>query len=160
MLSLSRLSTVLAFSLMAACSPEKPAAVSAPLSEAAPVAGPWATADAFSPEVQEAARFAVQTFAVQNKARVLYKDVTQARQQVVDCEVKLSAERAETVPKVFTKLHLHFEVTGINLSDKQVERAVQLSADKYCSVSIMLSGSVAITHSFSLIPADINPAAE
>ena len=83
MLSLSRLSTVLAFSLMAACSPEKPAAVSAPLSEAAPVAGPWATADAFSPEVQEAARFAVQTFAVQNKARVLYKEVTQARQQVV-----------------------------------------------------------------------------
>ena len=83
MLSLSRLSTVLAFSLMAACSPEKPAAVSAPLSEAAPVAGAWAPADAFSPEVQEAARFAVQTFAVQNKARVLYKDVTQARQQVV-----------------------------------------------------------------------------
>ena len=83
MLSFSRLSTVLAFSLMAACSPEKPAAVSAPLSEGAPVAGPWATADAFSPEVQEAARFAVQTFAVQNKARVLYKDVTQARQQVV-----------------------------------------------------------------------------
>ena len=83
MLSLSRLSTVLAFSLMAACSPEKPAAVSAPLSEAAPVAGAWAPADAFSPEVQEAARFAVQTFAVKNKARVLYKDVTQARQQVV-----------------------------------------------------------------------------
>ena len=83
MLSLSRLSTVLAFSLMAACSPEKPAAVSAPLSEAAPVAGPWATADAFSPEVQEAARFAVQTFAVQNKARVLYKEVNQASQQVV-----------------------------------------------------------------------------
>jgi hypothetical protein len=83
MLSFSRLSTVLAFSLMAACSPEKPAAVSAPLSEAAPVAGAWAPADAFSPEVQEAARFAVQTFAVQNKARVLYKDLTQARQQVV-----------------------------------------------------------------------------
>ena len=83
MLSLSRRFSVLAFSLIAACSPEKPAAVSAPLSEAAPVAGPWATADAFSPEVQEAARFAVQTFAVQNKARVLYKDVTQARQQVV-----------------------------------------------------------------------------
>lgn len=83
MLSLSRLSTVLAFSLIAACSPEKPAAVSAPLSEAAPVAGAWAPADAFSPEVQEAARFAVQTFAVQNKARVLYKEATQARQQVV-----------------------------------------------------------------------------
>ncbi|MGP9800139.1 OsmC family protein [Rheinheimera sp. NSM] len=83
-----------------------------------------------------------------------------SRQQVLGCEVKLSGERAETVPKVFTKLHLHFEVTGINLSDKQVERAVQLSADKYCSVSIMLSGSVAITHSFSVKPADINPAAE
>lgn len=83
MLSLSRLSTVLAFSLMSACSPEKPAAVSAPLSEAAPVAGAWELADAFSPEVQEAARFAVQTFAVQNKARVLYKEVNQASQQVV-----------------------------------------------------------------------------
>jgi hypothetical protein len=83
MLSLLRLSTALVFSLMAACSPEKPAAVSAPLSEAAPVAGAWASADTFNPEVQETARFAVQTFAVQNKARVLYKDVVKARQQVV-----------------------------------------------------------------------------
>ena len=83
MLSWSRLSTVLVCSLMAACSPEKPAAVSAPHSETTPVAGAWAPADAFSPEVQEAARFAVQTFAVQNKARVLYKDVVKARQQVV-----------------------------------------------------------------------------
>ena len=73
-----------------------------------------------------------------------------ARQQVLDCEVQLSAERAETVPKVFTKLHLHFEVNGINLSEKQVERAVNLSADKYCSVSIMLSGSVVISHSYSI----------
>lgn len=83
-----------------------------------------------------------------------------SRQQVLDCEVKLSAERAETIPKVFTKLHLHFEVTGIDLSEKQVERAVQLSADKYCSVSIMLSGSVAVTHSFSVIAAELTPAAE
>ncbi|WP_322991299.1 cystatin family protein [Limnohabitans sp.] len=83
MLNLSRLFTVLAFGLIAACSPEKPAAVSAPHSEAAPVAGAWAPADAFSPEAQEAARFAVQTFAVQNKARVLYKNVVKARQQVV-----------------------------------------------------------------------------
>lgn len=73
-----------------------------------------------------------------------------ARQQVLDCEVQLSAERAESVPKVFTSLHLHFVVSGINLSDKQVERAVQLSADKYCSVSIMLSGSVKVSHSFSV----------
>ncbi|SEH83279.1 putative redox protein [Rheinheimera pacifica] len=83
-----------------------------------------------------------------------------SRQQVLDCEVKLSAERADTVPKVFTKLHLHFAVTGVNLSEKQVERAVQLSADKYCSVSIMLSGSVAVTHSFSVVAAELTPAAE
>ena len=83
-----------------------------------------------------------------------------SRQQVVDCEVKLTAERAETVPKVFTKLHLHFEVSGFDLSERQVERAVQLSADKYCSVSIMLSGSVAVTHSFSVKAAEFTPAAE
>ena len=83
MLSLSRFCTVLFCSLMAACSPEKPATILATHSEAAPVAGAWAPSDAFSPEVQEAARFAVQTFAVQNKARVLYKDVVKARQQVV-----------------------------------------------------------------------------
>lgn len=83
-----------------------------------------------------------------------------ARQQVLDCEVQLSAERADTVPSVFTKLHLHFEITGINLSDKQVERAVQLSADKYCSVSIMLSGSVTVTHSFSVKAAVLTLAAE
>ena len=64
---------------LSACSPEPPA----PVSAAKPLAGAWAQADAFSPDVQEAARFAVQTFAVQNKARVLFKDVTQARQQVV-----------------------------------------------------------------------------
>jgi len=83
-----------------------------------------------------------------------------SRQQVVDCEVTLTGERAETVPKVFTKIHLHFEVTGFDLSEKQVERAVQLSADKYCSVSIMLSGSVAVTHSFSVKAADFSPAAQ
>ena len=83
MLSLSRLYAALVCGLMAACSPEKPAAVSAPHSETAPVVGAWVPADAFSPEVQEAARFAVQTFAVQNKARVLYKDVLHASQQVV-----------------------------------------------------------------------------
>lgn len=83
MLSLTRLSTVLVYGLMAACSPEKPAAVSVSHSETAPVAGAWESADAFSPEVQEAARFAVQTFAVQNKVRLLYKEVTRANQQVV-----------------------------------------------------------------------------
>ena len=82
-----------------------------------------------------------------------------ARQQVLDCEVQLSGERAETVPKVFTSIHLHFVVTGISLSEKQVERAVQLSADKYCSVSIMLSGSVKVTHSFSVKAAQLSTTA-
>jgi len=83
-----------------------------------------------------------------------------ARQQVVDCEVQLSAERAETIPKVFTKLHLHFEVAGFNLNEKQVERAVKLSADKYCSVSIMLSGSVVVTHSFSIKASELTAVTE
>ena len=66
-----------------ACSPEPSASDRSALPATKPLAGAWAQADVFSPDVQEAARFAVQTFAVQNKARVLYKDVTQARQQVV-----------------------------------------------------------------------------
>jgi len=83
MLSFYKISAVLFCCLITACIPEKPATFASPLSGAAPVAGAWAQADAFSPEVQEAARFAVQAFAVQNKSRVLYKDVTQVRQQVV-----------------------------------------------------------------------------
>ncbi len=74
-----------------------------------------------------------------------------ARQDVVSCHVELTAERAETVPKVFTALHLHFVVSGKALNEKHVERAVGLSADKYCSVSIMLAQSVKVTHSFSVI---------
>jgi hypothetical protein len=73
------LACALALGSLSACSPEPPV----PLPATAPLPGAWASTDAFSPEVQEAVRFAVQTFAVQNKARVLYKDVTQARQQVV-----------------------------------------------------------------------------
>ncbi|SDZ95005.1 OsmC family protein [Alkalimonas amylolytica] len=77
-----------------------------------------------------------------------------ARQQVLHCEVKLTAERADSIPRVFTKMHLHFEVTGVNLSDKQVSRAVELSADKYCSVSLMLAKSLTVTHSFSIKAAE------
>jgi putative redox protein len=73
-----------------------------------------------------------------------------ARQQVLGCEVELTAERSESVPRVFTKIHLHFVVSGHELSDKQVARAVDLSADKYCSVSIMLASSVAVSHSYSI----------
>ncbi len=73
-----------------------------------------------------------------------------SRQAVVDCVAEISAERADEIPKVFTKIHVHFVVTGHNLNEKQVERAVALSAEKYCSASIMLSKSVEITHDFEI----------
>ena len=73
-----------------------------------------------------------------------------ARQAVSDCEVELDAERASSAPKVFTAIKMHFIVSGNNLNPKQVARAVELSAEKYCSASIMLKTSVAITHSFEI----------
>ncbi|MCE9633802.1 MAG: OsmC family protein [Methylophilales bacterium] len=77
-----------------------------------------------------------------------------SRQNVVDCVAEMEAERADEVPKVFTKIHVHFVVTGKDLNPAQVERAVKLSAEKYCSASIMLSKSVAITHDFEVLPAN------
>jgi putative redox protein len=77
-----------------------------------------------------------------------------ARQQVLHCEVKLQAERAESIPRVFTKMHLHFEITGVNVNEKQVAKAVELSAEKYCSVSLMLAKSLEVTHSFSVKAAE------
>ena len=73
-----------------------------------------------------------------------------ARQEIVDCEVHLEAERAETDPKVFTRIHAHFVVVGRNLSEKHVRRAVELSAEKYCSASIMLGKTAEITHDFEI----------
>jgi putative redox protein len=73
------------------------------------------------------------------------------RHQVGLCEVELEAERAETDPKVFTTIHVHFKVAGSGLSEKAVARAVELSAEKFCSASIMLGASVDITHSFELV---------
>lgn len=73
-----------------------------------------------------------------------------ARQAVEHCEVEIDGERADAVPAVFTKIHLHFKVFGRDVAESHVERAVRLSADKYCSVSIMLGASVEITHSFSV----------
>jgi putative redox protein len=71
-----------------------------------------------------------------------------SRQQVVDCRAELKAERADAVPAVFTSIHLHFVVTGTALKESQVARAVSLSAEKYCSASIMLEAAgVDITHS-------------
>lgn len=74
-----------------------------------------------------------------------------ARQPVVDCVCELQAERADSEPKVFTAIHLHFIVTGSGLNPAQVERAVKLSAEKYCSASIMLAkGGVAVSHDFEI----------
>lgn len=68
-----------------------------------------------------------------------------------DCVAELEATRADTDPKVFTKIHVHFIVTGKELSEKHVQRAVELSAEKYCSASIMLSKSVEITHDYEIV---------
>ncbi len=73
------------------------------------------------------------------------------RNEVIDCVAELTAERVDAVPSVFSKIHLHFKITGKNLKDKVVERAVKLSAEKYCSASIMLGKSVDITHGFEVI---------
>ncbi|GAB4346291.1 MAG: OsmC family protein [Gammaproteobacteria bacterium] len=73
-----------------------------------------------------------------------------ARQPVDDCIIEVEAERAESVPKVFTRIHVHYVVRGRNLEEKHVARAVRLSADKYCSVSRMLAASVEITHDYEI----------
>ena len=75
-----------------------------------------------------------------------------SRQDVIGCVADIEATRADATPAVFETIHLHFKVSGRGLSEKQVERAVNLSAEKYCSASIMLAaGGVKITHSFEVI---------
>jgi len=69
---------------------------------------------------------------------------------VTDCVVEMQAERAAADPKVFTRIHVHFVVTGSGLSDKQVARAVELSAEKYCSASIMLGKAAEISHDYEV----------
>jgi len=109
---LHQLLNALTLSSLLACSPEKTEGLPAPQASstvsAEPEAGAWALADAFRPDVQEAARFAVQAFAVQNKARVLYKDVTQVRQQVavglnfeLDIQVTLDSTPRNASAKVW-----------------------------------------------------------
>lgn len=76
-----------------------------------------------------------------------------SRQNITGCHTRLEAERADAVPAVFTRINIHFIVRGKDLKEKQVERAVALSAEKYCSASIMLGkAGVQITHSFEIIP--------
>lgn len=75
-----------------------------------------------------------------------------SRQAVTDCRAELTAERADAVPAVFTRIHIHFRVSGRDLSEKQVERAVSLSAEKYCSATIMLrEAGVEVTHDFEIV---------
>ena len=74
------------------------------------------------------------------------------RQQISDCEASLSAVRADTIPAVFQTIHMHFVVKGINLDHAKVERAIELSAEKYCSASIMLEkAGVVLTHDFEIV---------
>jgi putative redox protein len=75
-----------------------------------------------------------------------------SRQRVVDCRVELDAERADAVPAVFTRINMHFVVTGIGLKESRVKRAVELSAEKYCSASIMFGAAgVEMNHSFEIV---------
>jgi len=73
------------------------------------------------------------------------------RQDVTDCVAHIEAERAPADPKVFTKIHVHFVVSGRRLDPKRVEQALKLSAEKYCSASIMFAKTAAITHDFEIV---------
>lgn len=73
-----------------------------------------------------------------------------SRQPVADCVVELEAERADSEPKVFTRIHAHFIVSGNGLTEKKVKNAVRLSAEKYCSASIMLGRTAEISHDFEI----------
>lgn len=73
-----------------------------------------------------------------------------SRQPVTDCVIEIDAQRAESDPKVFTAIHFHFVVTGKGLKADAVERAIKLSAEKYCSASIMLGKAADITHDFEI----------
>lgn len=76
-----------------------------------------------------------------------------SRQQVTDCYVEIEAERAEEIPKVFTRIHLHYVIKGRGLGEKQVQRAVSLAAEKYCSVSAMLEKTAQLSHDFEIVEA-------
>ena len=73
------------------------------------------------------------------------------RQPITDMRVELDAERADDVPKVFTRIHLHFVLTGVGLDPHKIERAINLSASKYCSASMMLNKTAEMTHDFEIV---------
>ena len=73
------------------------------------------------------------------------------REPVEDCAVEMDADRAETDPKVFTRIHMHFVVKGRGLSEAKVKRAIDLSVEKYCSATAMLSKTAVVTHDFEVV---------
>lgn len=73
-----------------------------------------------------------------------------ARQDIVECKTELDGKRAEGIPSVFTDIHIHYRISGRSVSERQVEKAIKLSAEKYCSASIMLGKTANITHSFEI----------
>ena len=81
------------------------------------------------------------------------------REAIADCVVELDADRAEQDPKVFTRIHMHFVVKGRGLSSSKVERAVQLSLEKYCSASAMIAKTATITHDFEIVETAASKAA-
>lgn len=81
-----------------------------------------------------------------------------SRADITDCVVELQAERATQDPKVFTRIHFHFVVTGRGLKPEQVERVIHLSAEKYCSASIMLGKTAEITHDYKICEVTVDPA--
>jgi putative redox protein len=80
--------------------------------------------------------------------------LNKSRQKFVDCHVEIEAERAEEVPKVFTRIHAHFVVSGKSLDPAKVKKAVNLSAEKYCSASKMFETTVQMTHDFEIVEVD------
>ena len=77
--------------------------------------------------------------------------LNKSKQDVTDCKVEIEAERANDIPAIFTKIHVHFIVSGRNIKANRVERAIKLSADKYCSASVILGKTAEITHDFEVI---------
>lgn len=73
------------------------------------------------------------------------------KQDVKDCQIEITSERSDTIPKVYTKIHVHFKVFGTDLNDKKVRRSVGLSAEKYCSVSKMLEATVDMSHDYEIV---------
>ena len=75
------------------------------------------------------------------------------KQDVKDCKMEITSERADAIPAVYTKINLHYTVVGTDLNEKKVKRAVDLSAEKYCSVSVMLGKTAEMTHSYEIVAA-------